>query len=117
MNTKCRTCASYWHRPGCAKYRKPTPWISPSLKQQRRQRYRAQKRREAIGAGLTDCVIQWAPFCRGTFDGWHHLRKVSQGGDDSEANMVRSCNQCNLQIEDQPTEAERRGWVQKGTDR
>ena len=111
MNTKCRSCASYWHRPGCAKY-KPRKQVRPvSLKRARRMRALAAKRRIAMCAGITRCHIKWEGVCTGNFDGWHHLRKLSQGGTDDATNLVPACNPCNDEIENQPTEAERRGWV------
>ncbi len=82
-------------------------------KHRRRRLARADLRAETITAGLTDCVIRWEGVCTGTFDGWHHLHKLSHGGSDDPSNMIRACNPCNSAVEDHPTEARQRGWVKQ----
>lgn len=75
----------------------------------RRQLARALER--SLGEGVVYCVVGWPGVCRTWAEGWHHLRKLSQGGTDDPRNLVPCCNACNLRIEDDPLKARELGWV------
>ena len=64
----------------------------------------SESQRRALNLGLG--------YCRGYAEGCHELRKRSAGGSLTDpANLLASCNACNVWIEDHPTLAHRLGLV------
>ena len=58
------------------------------------------------------CEIRWDGNCTGRATTLHELRKRSQGGSITDpANVIPACAFCNEAVEDNPTEAHRRGFV------
>ena len=107
---KCE-CEGWPHYYLCPKYRPPKRMKRESTKQAARRRKLSALRKRAIENGLTQCQIRWEGVCTGQHEGWHHLKKRSAGGDDSETNIVLSCNACNGMVEDEPAAARRRGLI------
>jgi len=74
-----------------------------------------------ISKKLREKICEKYSFCCVVCDGWlynepwgvHHLKKRSQGGEDTLENLVPCHNKCNSWIEDFPREARRRGFVIK----
>ena len=87
-----------------------TPIRRVSRKQAARQRQLSQTIRRLIGERGNACELR-LPCCTGRVEGSHHLRKRSQGRDDSAENLKLSCDACNSWVEDHPTAAWRAGFV------
>ena len=112
------SCEGWPHFYLCPRYkpsslRRGSGLRAESTKQAQRRRTLSALRKRAVQNGATQCQIQWEGVCTGQHAGWHHLKKRSAGGDDSEANLVLACNACNQKVEDAPAEARVRGWVHR----
>lgn len=59
----------------------------------------------------SDCELRIRNVCTGQEQGLHHLKKKSQGGEDTAENCKLSCNACNRWVEDHPIQAEAFGLV------
>lgn len=62
--------------------------------------------------GMHGCACQIrSEVCTGLANGLHHLKKKSQGGEDTHENTILACNPCNTYIEDHPAWALAHGFT------
>jgi len=69
------------------------------------------KKIEKICEKYSNCCVLCSEYLFKEPWGLHHLKKRSQGGDDSFNNLVPCHNRCNQEIEDFPDKFKKRGFV------
>lgn len=103
---------------------KRTPLRRVSEKQSKKIREGAKQRARLVAERGNACEVcpkirlvvpSWAG-CNGVEQGRHHLRKQSQATDESDENILLSCNLANGWIEDHPPEARAAGLVRRHGD-
>jgi len=57
------------------------------------------------------CEVRCSQACQGKATHVHHRKMRSQGGDNSEANLLHVCARCHLTIHDGPAIAYEHGWL------
>jgi 5-methylcytosine-specific restriction endonuclease McrA len=87
--------------------------LKPVSDKRRAENRERRKMADAVFGPAPECGIRWDAGCRGLADDLHEtLSRARSGGDITNPDIcVPACRPCHSKVDDNPAEAERRGFL------